>query len=420
MATYLLAIGVNRYDDRAFTALSCCENDAHEIHSLFKRTLGLGERARKLVGAVTLKDCKDELRRLGQQVRNGDTFVLFFAGHGYQHPRGEEQYLLFPEADYRLVQRGFADGMFSLSALCTLTDDWPGVQRVFVLDACRAWLPGRQAQGAVFHNQQALARIATRDPSRPMPARPGSAPAAAAPRARPPLILNATHDGQAAHELTHAGRGVLALALEQALEAQFQPGQPLWLGQALLHGVQERMQALLAQAGIGVEQSPLLLPADGQALLYQPPPAPTRHAAPPPVPLAPAAPAQPSPPSPPAHPPARPDTPATPDAPRQGWRFRHALIYGAISLACALPWVLWNARQYESAATRQLMHQAFSQAFSQASSQAARQDHGQWRQLRVFEGHEDEVNSVAFSPDGQLALSGSADDTLRLWGAPSR
>jgi len=37
------------------------------------------------------------------------------------------------------------------------------------------------------------------------------------------------------------------------------------------------------------------------------------------------------------------------------------------------------------------------------------------REIRTFEGHSDSVRSVAFSPDGRYALSGSSDYTLKLW-----
>jgi WD40 repeat protein len=37
------------------------------------------------------------------------------------------------------------------------------------------------------------------------------------------------------------------------------------------------------------------------------------------------------------------------------------------------------------------------------------------RQLRSFTGHSDVVTSVAFSPDGKTVLTGSDDETARLW-----
>jgi len=36
-------------------------------------------------------------------------------------------------------------------------------------------------------------------------------------------------------------------------------------------------------------------------------------------------------------------------------------------------------------------------------------------ELRAFVGHSGTVLSVAASPDGRFALSGSADQTLKLW-----
>ena len=36
-------------------------------------------------------------------------------------------------------------------------------------------------------------------------------------------------------------------------------------------------------------------------------------------------------------------------------------------------------------------------------------------EIRTFTGHSDRVLSVAFSPDGRYALSGSWDNTLKLW-----
>lgn len=270
MTTYLLAVGINHYTDRAFRALSCCENDATELHSLFKRNLELGDRARKLIGAVSIADVKNELRKIGQEIRNGDTFVFFFAGHGYQHPRREDQFLLFPEAEARLVNKGFLDGMLSLSALCELTSDWSGVSRVFILDACRSWLPGRGSEGAQFDNEKALAYISSRDPAfgQSLAKPPDNEPSQGG--AFPPIILNATRNGQEARELEDHQRGVLALALEQALESQQQSGQIIYIGDRLIADIGKRMNVLLQQGRLGVEQTPFLTPPSAQVLLFKP------------------------------------------------------------------------------------------------------------------------------------------------------
>jgi len=37
------------------------------------------------------------------------------------------------------------------------------------------------------------------------------------------------------------------------------------------------------------------------------------------------------------------------------------------------------------------------------------------KELRILKGHLNHVNSVAFAPDGRRALSGSYDNTIKLW-----
>jgi WD40 repeat protein len=44
-------------------------------------------------------------------------------------------------------------------------------------------------------------------------------------------------------------------------------------------------------------------------------------------------------------------------------------------------------------------------------------DAATFNQVRQFEGHTGNIESVAFSPDGRSVLAGSEDGTVRLWDA---
>ncbi|MBP5985240.1 MAG: hypothetical protein KBD96_02480 [Brachymonas sp.] len=48
-------------------------------------------------------------------------------------------------------------------------------------------------------------------------------------------------------------------------------------------------------------------------------------------------------------------------------------------------------------------------------TRSATQNAAAWQNLRTLQGHSAGVNAIAISPDGSMALSGSRDNTMRLW-----
>ncbi|MGD1712485.1 WD40 repeat domain-containing protein, partial [Dapis sp. BLCC M172] len=50
-----------------------------------------------------------------------------------------------------------------------------------------------------------------------------------------------------------------------------------------------------------------------------------------------------------------------------------------------------------------------------ALSQAIYIDDGKYREINCLQGHEDEVNGVVFSPDGETIATASDDNTVKLW-----
>lgn len=80
--TYLLAVGINDYNDPAVNDLRCCENDVMSISSVMKKQKATivqctGKTATKRNILATLKVfCED--------AKADDAIIFFFSGHGYQ------------------------------------------------------------------------------------------------------------------------------------------------------------------------------------------------------------------------------------------------------------------------------------------------------------------------------------------------
>lgn len=238
MAEYALFVGVNEYPrDLSMPPLRYAEVDATELWSTFKHLLGYGERAVLLRAphALTVLETFDEF---GKRVRSGDTFVFYFAGHGFQ--LGGDQYLLMPNANLGKLKRGDVNNNDVLS-LRSLLDDvasWKGqAQALCLLDACRtvADTHGARADQRLEANVQGVLSALACEPTVEMNSRDvlisrqqdkGAQTATAGTPLRP-IIMNACPDGGQAYEIGGSvRRGVFSLALQQHAETHVKDRRP--------------------------------------------------------------------------------------------------------------------------------------------------------------------------------------------------
>jgi hypothetical protein len=138
MTTYAFCLGVNQYT-WPIPALRCAERDAIKLAALMGETLGFEA---EVLEERTTSGIERRIEALGARLRPGDNFVFYFSGHG--KAQGDDHLLLLPEARLHMLESGttVTSGLLSWQALRTLTAQpaWQGVQRVFVIDACRTRL----------------------------------------------------------------------------------------------------------------------------------------------------------------------------------------------------------------------------------------------------------------------------------------
>ncbi len=263
MKKYGLFIGVDEYDDPGIPSLSCAARDAREMASSFKHKLGF------VTEVLTHDELKRgrrpfaELRRIGRELGPGDIFVFFFAGHGKTAGDKEQttdQLFLLPDASGRALERGITagDGLLSYRALRAETDDWVGVQRAFILDACRMPLRSEEAHTRDGNNLarfqgEVVYRDATPNNST---SKQGESPF---------VILNSCQDEQRAEELEHypGGHGLFSASILETLEQYAHIRKPVILDDSFTAALTDRMRQLARQYGNReTTQSPLRVGAE--------------------------------------------------------------------------------------------------------------------------------------------------------------
>ncbi|MBI2297810.1 MAG: caspase family protein [Armatimonadetes bacterium] len=136
--TYVVAVGVDTYDNEGISSLHYAVADVRAIADTFRAS---GLRDRNI--AVLTSDAADwnqratkgnVLRALGfakECAVAGDTLIFFFSGHGQQV--GDTSYLLTQDTDRDLV----ADTALPVSMLNTKLAGLQASRLLFVIDACR-------------------------------------------------------------------------------------------------------------------------------------------------------------------------------------------------------------------------------------------------------------------------------------------
>jgi hypothetical protein len=236
MAVYVHTLGVNNYR-HPIASLRCCERDAHDVAALLAE--GFGFKAEYLEERKT-DDVVDRIEALEPLLKPGDSYVFFFSGHG--KASADDQYLLLPGATLHTLEmaQGEAPGLLSFNALKRRTSRpaWKGVQRLFILDACRSALQVDKAGELAVCDAQFLLRdirLRRRDNKVDDDAL--------------VTVLNSCELGAVAAELPERGNGLFTAALLNVLRAG-KSSRQVRIDAALVQSVGEQMRVDAQTAGL--------------------------------------------------------------------------------------------------------------------------------------------------------------------------
>lgn len=235
-----LFIGIDRYL-RIEPPLECAAADAKAVARVFHDQLGfetevlthddLGYSGR----SASIYDILGPWEKRVKE-QPGGLLVIFFAGHGTTSDTGEEL-LLLPTASTKVLESHKpGQGMLTRSELLADTGDWPGMGRVFIIDACRS---------PVGRTQRRQGEIGRRDPEL-VSTLTGAGEAE-------PAWLRSCANWEIAHELLNydgkgSSHGLYSAALIEEIEAACRIGRPIIVDEDLNSRLAQRMRTLAQNA----------------------------------------------------------------------------------------------------------------------------------------------------------------------------
>lgn len=250
----ILCLGIDAFDDPSIKPLKGAAEDARAWAALFEHRMGY------TATVLTHEDLKrgrrllPTIRDLVEPLGEGDVFSLFVATHGKTlplPPNGHmDQVFMLPWANRRALERGELDdeSAIALGKLGAVSAR-KGVQRLFIIDACRSHLEvtpderdGDEADfafeaGPIFRDFAMRARaMGTLD--------------------SPLTTFHSCDDGQKAQELPNQRRGLFSVSAIAVLKNKLDRRQPLQADDTLAVEIGQHMAELASKLTLPTQHSP--------------------------------------------------------------------------------------------------------------------------------------------------------------------
>jgi formylglycine-generating enzyme required for sulfatase activity len=230
-----LVVGVDHYEDDHFNELHCAVTDAARVCGFLEQAARY-DRVQLLASHVTADAVIQAVKVLTKPLGSGDLFVFYFAGHGAEHEG--RHILLCPQAEYLGLR--YHHGCVPVDYVRELTDE-RGMDRIFILDACRTDLLRARGQGTTgLRGEAGLRDVVAR-------AQVGKGSFA---------MLCSCSEGEQARELPGRGHGLFTAALLTVLRAGVNSGTEVAVSDGLRLNLVQVMGSLSEECGWPERQYP--------------------------------------------------------------------------------------------------------------------------------------------------------------------